>query len=231
LPVGLLLNMKTQTEEKIVALTWSLVVILCLYIFGAPYVSGATLSMRGEGHSDVIQVLAQIRVQGATGEERKIPIIDETYGSVTDFAIKPHFLPNGFYQLYAEVRHGAYVDYYQSGWFSVHQDDAYNLSFDSSGTTLLRNQAHFITSDETFDYTDPLGRLESVGAGSIWEMPSGTPDPTVTVPMLGEVTLPDWALVNPAMAMFFAGFATGAGIRLFRACLRWFKRADGIPAE
>jgi len=54
---------------------------------------------------------------------------------------------------------------------------------------------------------------------------------TLEVPVIGEVTLPDWALVSPEMAVFFAGFATASGIALFRAGLRWWKRADGSQGE
>jgi len=66
---------------------------------------------------------------------------------------------------------------------------------------------------------------------SIWELPSGLVDATIVVPGLGEVGLPDWALSNPAMACFFFGFATGAGVIFVRAGLRWFKRADGSQGE
>jgi len=48
---------------------------------------------------------------------------------------------------------------------------------------------------------------------------------TYDIPVIGEVTTPDWALVSPEMAVFFLGFATALGIRLLRACLRWFKRS------
>jgi len=46
------------------------------------------------------------------------------------------------------------------------------------------------------------------------------------VPVIGPVTMPEWATTEEA-ACFFMGFATGAGIILFRAGLRWWKRADG----
>jgi len=53
--------------------------------------------------------------------------------------------------------------------------------------------------------------------------------PTViTLPGVGEVTLPQWAVATPEIAVFFLGFCTAAGIALVRAGLRWFKRADGI---
>jgi len=49
---------------------------------------------------------------------------------------------------------------------------------------------------------------------------------TYDIPVIGEVTTPDWALVSPEMTVFFLGFATAVGIRLFRACLRWFRKAS-----
>jgi len=54
---------------------------------------------------------------------------------------------------------------------------------------------------------------------------------TYTVPVIGTVTTPDWAKQNPEMAVFFLGFAFGAGIMIFRAVLRWWKRADGSQGE
>ena len=51
---------------------------------------------------------------------------------------------------------------------------------------------------------------------------------TIEVPGLGEVTLPSWAAGNAELAFFFFGFAAAVGIRLVRAGLRWFKRADGV---
>jgi len=53
----------------------------------------------------------------------------------------------------------------------------------------------------------------------------------IEIPVIGEVTMPDWALYNTEYAMFFIGFAFGAGILIFRASLRWFKRADGTNGE
>jgi len=57
--------------------------------------------------------------------------------------------------------------------------------------------------------------------GSFFGIPS-----TLEVPVIGEVTLPDWALVGPEAAVFFLGFATVGGIRIFKAALRWFKRSS-----
>lgn len=53
---------------------------------------------------------------------------------------------------------------------------------------------------------------------------------TYDVPGIGTVTVPAWA-TTPELALFFAGIATAAGVKLIRAGLRWFKKADGIPTE
>jgi len=49
---------------------------------------------------------------------------------------------------------------------------------------------------------------------------------TIEVPVVGEVTFPDWALTGTEAAVFFLGFAAIGGIRIFRAALRWFKRSS-----
>lgn len=47
---------------------------------------------------------------------------------------------------------------------------------------------------------------------------------SITVPVIGEVALPAWALSTPEAAVFFIGFALACGVRLVRAGNRWFKR-------
>ena len=44
-----------------------------------------------------------------------------------------------------------------------------------------------------------------------------------------SISIPDWALTDEAKA-WFLGFGMIAFVRIFRACLRWFKRA-GVDAE
>lgn len=53
---------------------------------------------------------------------------------------------------------------------------------------------------------------------------------TYDVPAIGTVAVPAWA-TTPELALFFVGVATAAGVKLVRAGLRWFKRADGVHTE
>lgn len=81
----------------------------------------------------------------------------------------------------------------------------------------------------------------SLTAGNVWiydaaenlaaagTLETGIPA-TFDVPAIGTVTVPAWA-TTPELALFFAGIATAAGVKMVRAALRWFKRADGVPTE
>jgi len=56
------------------------------------------------------------------------------------------------------------------------------------------------------------------------------PPATIELPGVGEVTLPDWALMSIDAAAFFLGFACMSGVVLVRYCLRWFRRGAS-PGE
>lgn len=71
---------------------------------------------------------------------------------------------------------------------------------------------------------DAAENLAAVGT-----LETGVPS-TYDVPAIGTVAVPSWA-ATPELALFFAGVATAAGVKLVRAGLRWFKRADGVHTE
>jgi hypothetical protein len=47
---------------------------------------------------------------------------------------------------------------------------------------------------------------------------------TFTVPVIGIVTAPDWAVQSPEAGAFFCGLALGCAVMLFKSARRWFRR-------
>jgi len=93
--------------------------------------------------------------------------------------------------------------------------------------------AHIITGLGAIESTVTIDTTEhnwivSDSGGVIYDMGvvyTGIPG-TIEIPVIGEVNVPTWAQFSPEMAVFFFGLATACGIRLFRACLRWFRKAS-----
>lgn len=66
---------------------------------------------------------------------------------------------------------------------------------------------------------------------TIWDPPTEwVTDTEIEVPVIGMVEIP-WWIGSVAHEAFFLGVCTACGISLFRAALRWFKRADGTQGE
>lgn len=93
----------------------------------------------------------------------------------------------------------------------------------STSSVVVESFTPSMTAGNVWIY-DAAENLASVGT-----LETGIPA-TYDVPGIGAVSVPAWA-TTPELALFFAGIATAAGVKLVRAALRWFKRADGVPTE